>query len=61
MLALVWVRKMPKAEAEEIAMHFLDQVKYLNKPRNTEPIVRWSAAASSDCASALHATTIDAV
>ena len=27
MLAPVWVRKMPKAEAEEIAMHFLDRVK----------------------------------
>ncbi|MEK9850902.1 MAG: amino acid ABC transporter ATP-binding protein [Candidatus Puniceispirillum sp.] len=27
MLAPVWVRKMPKAEAEEIAMHFLTRVK----------------------------------
>jgi general L-amino acid transport system ATP-binding protein len=27
MLAPVWVRKMPKAEAEEIAMHFLARVK----------------------------------
>ncbi len=26
-LALIWVRKMPKAEAEEIAMHYLELVK----------------------------------
>ena len=50
-LAPIWVRKTPKKEAEERAMHFLEKVKIpeqaLKVPR---PALRRSAAACGDCA-----------
>ena len=33
-LALIWVRKMPKKHAEEVALHYLERVKIPNRPIN---------------------------
>ena len=34
-LAPIWVRQMPKKDAEEIAMKYLETVRFQNKPINT--------------------------
>ena len=35
-LAPIWVRKTPKAEAEEMAMQYLEGLKFLNSPKSTQ-------------------------
>ena len=50
-LAPIWVRKTPKKEAEEVAMHYLEKVKIPDQAEQVpRSIVRWSAAACGDCA-----------
>ncbi len=54
-LAPIWVRKMPKKQAEEVALHYLQAGK--NPGTGAEisrTIVRRPAAAGRDCARALH-------
>ena len=61
-LAPIWVRHMPKRDAEALAMTLLAQVK---DSRAGEEIsgsaFRWPAAASCDCARALHESENHAV
>ena len=54
-LAPIWVRKTPKKEAEERAMHFLEKVKIPEQAlKVSRPAVGRSAAACGDCPFALH-------
>jgi general L-amino acid transport system ATP-binding protein len=52
-LALRWARKMAKSESIERAMHFLSRVR-IPEQALPRPIVRRSAAARGNCASAVH-------
>ena len=47
-LAPIWVRKMPKKEAEEVAMHYLERVKI---PEQADKVSRASCPAASSSAS----------
>ncbi len=48
-LAPMWVRKMPKKKAEEIAMHYLERVRISGAgPQVSGSAFRWSAAACGD-------------
>ena len=54
-LAPIWVRKQPKKEAEEIAMHYLKRVKIPEQAdKYPGPAVRRPAAARRDRARAVH-------
>jgi general L-amino acid transport system ATP-binding protein len=54
-LAPIWVRKMPKKEAEERAMHFLEKVKIPEQATQvSRPAVGRPAAARGDRALAVH-------
>ena len=54
-LAPIWVRKTPKKEAEEVAMHFLRKVKIPEQAREvSRPALRRPAAARGDRPLALH-------
>ena len=55
-LAPIWVRKMPKKEAEEVAMHFLRKVKIPEQAHEVPgPALRRPAAARGDRALPVHA------
>lgn len=58
-LAQIWVRKTPKKEAEEIAMHFLENVKVPGRvgvyAAQTSD-VRRPATAGGDCSFAVYAS-----
>ncbi len=61
-LAPIWVRKMPKAEAEELAMSYLTRVKIPEQAKKYPgPAVRRPAAARGDRAGAVHAAEDHAV
>ena len=54
-LAPIWVRKMPKKEAEEVAMHYLKRVKIPEQAQQISgPALRRPAAARGDRARAVH-------
>ena len=61
-LAPIWVRKMPKKEAEEIAMHYLKRVKIPEQAQKYPgQLVGRPAAARRDRARALHESEDHAV
>ncbi len=54
-LAPIWVRKMPKRQAEELAMHFLNRVRIPEQAAQISgPALRRPAAARRDRARAVH-------
>ena len=54
-LAPIWVRKMPRVEAEEIAMGYLGAGENSRAGQEVPgPIVRWSATASGHCSVAVY-------
>ena len=54
-LAPIWVRKMPKKQAEEIAMHYLKRVKIPEQAQQISgPALRRPAAARGDRPLAVH-------
>ena len=61
-LAPIWVRKMPKAEAEELAMSFLTRVKIPEQAKKYPgPAIGRPAAARRDRARPVHASEDHAV
>jgi general L-amino acid transport system ATP-binding protein len=53
-LAPIWVRGMPKAEAEETAMQYLERVKIPEQAKSSRPALGRPAAARGHCPLALH-------
>ena len=61
-LALIWVRKMPRREAEEIGMQYLERVKIPEQAKKYPgTVVGRSAAACGDCPQPLHESEHHAV
>ncbi len=53
-LAPIWVRKLPKKEAEEIAMHYLAGSRFPSRRTSIPPALGRSAAACCHCSVTLH-------
>ena len=61
-LAPIWVRKMPKADAEDLAMNFLTRVKIFRAGEEISwPALWWAAAARCDRTRLVHAPEDHAV
>ena len=56
-LAPIWVRKTPKKEAIETAMHFLEKVKIPDQANKYWSVIWWSTATCGDCAFFVHEAT----
>ncbi len=54
-LAPIWVRKMPKGEAEDVALHYLTARQDSRTGQQvSRPVIGWAAAARRHCARAVH-------
>lgn len=60
-LAPIWVRKTPKREAEEVAMHYLNKVKIPEQAHKYPGMLSGAAAARGDCALFVHEAAHHAV